>query len=79
MATEFSVVVSAVGANTEQVREGVTKLPVPRGEWMLIQLLREDNLQVAMPESAIQVCRNQFSMDRMIARMKEYDAQLITA
>jgi L-malate glycosyltransferase len=84
MAAGLPVVATRVGGNQEQVRDGVTGFLVPPGESQalahaLIRLVREENLRVTMSEKAIQACRAQFSMDRMIARMDEYYTLLVTA
>lgn len=76
MASELPVVVTAVGGNPEIVREGVDGLLAPRRDVPAIaeafgRLLDDQRLARAMGASGAARARDQFQLDRTIARYYE--------
>ena len=75
------VVATSVGGSPEQVRADVTGFLIPPGdsealENALLSLIRDENLRATMSEAALDCCRREFSLEKMIARMEEFYLRL---
>ena len=81
MAVGLPVVATIVGGSREQIRDGETGFLVPPGDSQsiansLTTLITDENLRRAMSNRALQYCREQFSMEKMIRHYEDYYMRL---
>ena len=81
MAVGLPVVATDVGGNREQVRDGETGFLVPPRDShclanALATLINDRNMRKTMSDRALQYCRTQYSMVKMVHHYEDYYMQL---